>query len=139
MKSTYFFLQFSISLAIGLCKWKEKQIALLKTHSIAYKNPLNMSKKETTEKFTSLSGKALLKKTNLLVNRKRNSDLKWIIITTMTCHDYLLKWILSPEELNYVVWMLLRTLTARVVLKKKGGLKWMTMIFFCFCFWSVDI
>lgn len=91
--------------------------------SIAYRSPLNVLKKETTEKFTSLSGKAVLKKTNLLVNRKRNSDLKWIIITTMTCHNYLLKWILSPEELNYVVWMLLRVLTARVVLKKKKGFK----------------
>lgn len=75
-----------------------------------------------TEKFIYLSVKAALKKTNFLMNRNRNSDLKWIIITAMTYHDYLLKWILSPGEFNYVVWMLLNTLTACVVLKK-GGLK----------------
>ena len=88
--------------------------------SMAYRNSLNVLKKEMTEKFISLSVKAVLKKTNLLMHRKRNSDLKWIIITAMTCHDYLLKWVLSPEEFNDVIWMLLNTLTACVALKKKG-------------------
>lgn len=88
--------------------------------SIAYRNSLNVLRKEMTEKFLSLSVKAVLQETNLLMSRKRNFDLKWVIITAMTCHDCLLKWILSPEEFNYVIWMVPNTLTARVVLKKKG-------------------
>lgn len=105
--------------------------------SMAYRNSLNVLKKEMTEKFISLSVKAVPKKTNLLMHRKRNSDLKWIIITAMTFHDYLLKWILSPEELNDVTWMLLNSLTECVVLKK--GLKIDDHVLFCFCFWSLDI
>ena len=50
--------------------------------SIAWRNLLNVLKKNDKKTYPS-SVTAVLKRTNLLMNRIRKSDLKWIIITVL--------------------------------------------------------
>lgn len=50
--------------------------------SITWRNSLNVLKKNDRKIYPS-SVKAVLKRTNLLMNRIRKSDLKWIIITVL--------------------------------------------------------